>query len=202
MFHLRTARRGLTRSIWLTLLLTGVFVSGADGDFVSPYALSDFTLTNSSFADGNAATPDNGQSVVFTGPNDGSGLAGSTALTVVSRGTGTFRFSWIYTSLDVPGFDSAGYLVNGQLFPLATANGQSGSNAISVHAGDVIGFRIDSADNTGGAGVLTISNFSAPAATQIPIPATSPLAELVLAVALSGSGLMLATRRTRKRTGK
>jgi len=197
MFHMRTAPRVLTRSICLTLLLTGAFVSGAEGDFVSPYALSDFTLTNSSFANGYASTPDNGQSVVFTGPNDGSGLPGYTELKVVSRGTGLFRFSWVYTSLDVAGADSAGYLLNGQLYPLATANGQSGSNTVPVRTGDVIGFRIDTTDNVGEPGVLTISNFSAPAPAQI--PATSPLAEFVLFVALSGSGLKLATRRPTRR---
>jgi len=152
----------LTRLTRLGLLLLGAFVLTAEGDFVSPYGLSDFTLTNSGFADGYAATPDNGHSVVLTGPNDGSGFPGYTQLTVISHGDGPFQFTWVYSSLDVPNADSAGYLLNGHLYTLATADGQSGTVSIPVHHGDVIGFRIDSVDNIGEPGVLTISTSPLP----------------------------------------
>src|SRR6478672_9838074 len=114
------SRSGSGLLLCLALYFTGALVPGAKADFVSPYSLSDFTLSNSTSANGFAETPDGGHTVVFTGPNDGSGLPGFSELTAISRGTGLFRFHYAYTSFDSPNADSAGYLVNEQSFPLAT----------------------------------------------------------------------------------
>ena len=135
-------------SLLLALLITGAVVPAAKADFVSPYALGDFTLVNSTPSDnGTAVTPDGGRTVVLTGPNDGSGLPGFTELTVLSRGTGLFRFDYVYTSLDTPNGDFAGYILNGRVVPLASASGQSGTVSVAVRPGDRIGFRIDTVDN-------------------------------------------------------
>jgi hypothetical protein len=182
----------------LTLLLTGAVVPTAKADFVFPYALSDFTLLNSTPSDnGTAVTPDGGRTVIFTGPNDGSGLPGFTELTILSRGTGLFHFDYVYSSLDAPNGDFAGYILNGRVVPLASASGQSGTVSVAVRPGDRIGFRIDTVDNIGEPGVLTISNFSAPAAAPTTVPTLSTAAALVLAVLLSGSALLLLKRGAR-----
>jgi hypothetical protein len=193
----RPVAGSLKYALGLALLCTGTFVPAAKADFVTPYALSDFTLVNSANANGTATTPDNGRTVVFTGPNDGSGLPGFTELTVVARGTGLFQFDYVYTSLDVADVDFAGYLVNGHFFPLATSSGQSGTISVPVNIGDHIGFRIDTLDNIAEPGVLTISKFSAPRPAPVSVPALSTTATLILALLLSSSGLVL-MRRQRK----
>jgi hypothetical protein len=156
-------------------------------DFVPPFAISSFTLTNSTNADGSADSPDGGATLVLTGPNDGSGLPGYTEFTIVSPITGLFRFSYVYHSLDAPGRDSAGYVLNGAVHTLATADGQSGQVSIPVKTGDRIGFRIDTTDNIAEPGVLTISSFSPPAAA---VPTISGVGMVLLAALLAGSGLV------------
>jgi hypothetical protein len=123
---------------------------------------ADFTLTNSTFADGSALSPDSGLSLVITGPNDGSGEPGTTDLLAVALGTGVLQFDYAFATLDDPGYESAGYLLNGSYYLLADTDGESGSLTVSLVAGDAFGFELDSVDNTGGAGILTISDFSSP----------------------------------------
>jgi hypothetical protein len=174
-------------AVWLLLVFPGALVRGV-ADFVSPYALSDFTLTNSAFADGFAVTPDGGHSIVLTGPNDGSGLPGHTDLTVVSRGLGPFHFQYTYNSADVPGVDRAGYLINGQFHVIATDDGQTGSISVPATIGDRIGFRIESDDNSGEPGVLTIRDFSAGPAS---VPAASVLSLILTGGLLAASTCLL-----------
>src|SRR5690606_36309422 len=57
--------------------------------------------------------------------------------------------------------DAAYYIIKGNETLLSDQDG-SGSESVSVENGDIVGFRIRTSTNTGGAGVLTISNFSAP----------------------------------------
>ena len=178
-------------ALWLVLVAPGVVVPVA-ADFISPYALTDFTLTNSTFADGFAITPDGGHSIVLTGPNDGSGLPGYTELTVTSKGVGPFRFHYAYSSADAPGADRAGYLINGQFHVVASADGQSGSISAPIHLGDRIGFRVESDDNIGEPGVLTITDFSAGPAL---VPAASPGSLILTATLLALSSALFMRRR-------
>jgi hypothetical protein len=182
----------LKRFLFTAIFLAGAVVPAAKGDFVSPFALSNFTLANSANANGSATTPDAGHTVILTGPNDGSGLVGSTELTIVSPATGLFRFDWVYNSLDSPGADSGGYVLNGQFVVLATADGQSGSVSVQVRTGDRIGFRVDTVDNIAEPGVLTITNFAPPA---VAVPTLSTVGLLVLVLLLLMSGPMLLNRR-------
>jgi len=177
--------------LWLLLVFPG-FLAPGNADFISPYALSDFTLTNSTFADGFAVTPDAGHSIILTGPNDGSGLPGHTDLTVLSRGAGPFHFKFTYNSLDLPNVDRAGYLINGVFQVIATTDGQTGSISVPAHAGDRIGFRIESDDNLAEPGVLTITDFSAgPAA----VPATSLVSLILTGLLLVFSCWLFMSRR-------
>src|SRR5579864_9634721 len=71
-----------------------------------------FTLTNQS-ADGFATPSADGLTLVLTGGNDGSGLPGTTDLTTTALYSGLVAFDFSYSTLDQPGLDGAGYLVQG-----------------------------------------------------------------------------------------
>ncbi len=192
-------RRRLARSLCLCALLTGAFAPRIEADFIPPYALSDFTLLNSANADGSATTSDGGHSIVLTGPNDGSGLPGYTSLTLVSKLGGVFRFHYTYNSLDSPGYDSASYIVNGQVTTFASADGQSGDVSVTVKPGDRFGFRVDTVDNQGEPGVLTISDFTGPAfATAVPAASTASLP--LLAVLLLASAWLWMRKQSNRAT--
>jgi len=159
------------------LIAAGSFLAPqARAGFIQAYDLANFTLTNQN-ADGAAVTPDGGSSVVFTGGNNGSGLSGSTDLTIAAAISGLVSFQYSYLSLDTPGFDTAGFLVNGLFTQLTDTSGDSGKTAFSIAAGQRFGFRMTTFDNQGEPGILTISNFSAPSsAAAAPEPATWLLA--------------------------
>ena len=108
--------------------------------------------------------------IIFTGPNDGSDHPGHTDLTITSRGNGFFHFDYLYSSLDIPPFDFAGYLLGPTFYQLADTDGQSGTVDVPVLQGEIIGFRIESVDNQFAPGVLTITNFGAPVAGDAAVP--------------------------------
>jgi hypothetical protein len=116
--------------------------------------------------------------LILTGTNDGSGLPGATNLTIPAEAAGMFEFSYIFTTVDDPGFENAGYLLAGVFQPLADTNGESGSVMVPLYSGEIIGFSVSSMDNTGGAGVLTVTDFVAP----VPEPGSAQL--LLLGIAL------------------
>jgi hypothetical protein len=158
------ARKGKGATIWL---FCAVMASGftlapqARADFLGYYDFNNFT--QSSTSDGSAYTPDSGLTVVVVGGNSGSGLPGTTTLLINAPASGTVQFDYLYNSLDSPTFDSAGYVLNGVYSQLANADGQSGDVSFSVNAGDSFGFEVWTADNLGEPGIVTVSNFNAPA---------------------------------------
>jgi hypothetical protein len=152
------------------------------GSFTGGYDPSQFTLTNTdnglfpSFTDGTAMSPDGGLSLVLTGGNGGSGLPGETDFFIAALGTGIVQFHWAYFSSDpFTGFDSAGYLLGAPSSgtTLSSTSGEFGDVTFSVTQGQIFGFFAATADNTGGPGVLTISNFDAP--TGVPEPGTATM---------------------------
>ena len=152
---------------------------GHAGSIVN-FQLNDFTLSNTN-GDGSALTAAGGSTLIFTGPNNGSGLPGSTDLTTLAKGTGLVQFQYTYSTLDVwdpsdptatPN-DYAGYLLGSTFTQLANQDGQSGTVSFPVSLGQLFGFRIVTVDNLGEPGILTISNFTAPGgAASIPEPGT------------------------------
>ena len=183
---LNSKSRISSRSSFIPLLSTIVVIALtptlAKADFTGPYALGNFTLTNTHLnpaevipADGFAEVTPGGGSLILTGSNTGSGLlsGANTYLTIASQGTGLVSFSWSYSSLDIPQFDVGGYIRNSVFTALADTNGASGSTTFPVSLGQVFGFGVQTVDNQGEPGILTISNFSAPvAASAIPEPGT------------------------------
>ena len=175
------AGRRIFLSFCCVLALTGALAREAHAGLIG--AFQNFSLTNSTFANGHAETFDGGLSLLFTGPNDGSGAPGTTDLTMVVQSSGMFRFDYLYSSLDLPGYDFAGYLLSGNFFWLADSDGQSGTVSLPVFGGEIVGFRIGSQDNTGEPGVMTITNFSSPASAA-PEPRVFSLVLLAIALGI------------------
>jgi hypothetical protein len=183
----KLAARRIFLSFCCMSALAWASVGQAHAGFIG--AFQDFSLTNSAFANGYAETFDGGLSLLFTGPNDGSGEYGTTDLTEVVGGSGMFHFSYAYSSQDEAGYDFAGYLQNGSFFGLADTDGQSGTVNLPVLADDIVGFRIVSVDNLGEPGVMSITDFSSPGSTEAPEPGVFSL--VLFAIAL---GVMVGRR--------
>jgi hypothetical protein len=149
------------------LLLACVPREARAGGFIGYYAPAGFTLANVGgfLPNGSVSFPDT-MTLILTGTNDGSGLPGATDLTIPAQAAGLLEFSYLFTTLDDPGFENAGYLLSGQLFPLADTSGESGSVIVPVSSGEIIGFSAGSVDDTGGAGVLTVTDFVGPLAPE------------------------------------
>jgi hypothetical protein len=161
--------------------------------------------------DGSAVTNDSGFSVVITGGNSGIASAGgSTTFLIAAPAAGMVTFDWMYTSGDTNTPDCGGpcdaafYRVGSTSTFLAddtslSAPGQSVSGTgvtFSVTSGQIFGFAVDTADNQGGPGVLTISNFSAPpSVTAVPEPGTAFL--LFIGISLT-AGAHAWKKRSRK----
>jgi hypothetical protein len=178
--------KGKGASIWLfcgAMAISAALAPQARAGFIGYYDIGNFTQTTTS--DGFAYTPDLGLSVVVVGGNDGSGNYGTTDLVIQAPAAGMVQFNYLYNSLDTPGFDGAGYLLDGNFTPLADTNGQSGTLSFSVNSGDVFGFQVWTADNTGEPGIFTVSNFAAPAggSSGVPEPRTLPMVLLAAIVA-------------------
>ena len=143
----------------------------AAADFSGPYAPANWLLTTNG---GTGGATNDGTTLVLTGDNNAPG--NNTDYTIAAAASGTMSFDWNYTSIDTGTYDSGGYLINGAYTALAdNATPGGGSQSIPVNAGDIIGFRVFSADGLFGPGVLTITNFSGP------VPAPGALALLGLA---------------------
>ncbi len=174
--------------------------------------LGNWVLLNSSDpgTDGTAVPADGNLSLVLTGGQDGSGNPGVTTFLIAAPTTGFVSFDWSYTSNDfntpacvAPSFDqicdTAGFRLGSTFTYLADdtsqfTTGWSGSVApFSVTAGQMFGFEVDTADNQGEPGILTISNFNAPAA--VPEPGTALLL-------FAGIALTVSTQRWKKRSLK
>lgn len=111
-------------------------------------------------------------SIVLTGINDGSFIPGWTGLTIPAAGDGLFQFDYSFSTLDVPHYQYAGYIVGSTRTQLADTNGQSGSVSVSVLSGEIIGFYAGGDDQSGLPGTITVTNFNAP---DVPEPSTAQL---------------------------
>jgi hypothetical protein len=165
--------------------------------FLNAYSLTNFTLTNSdgvgglSGTDGSATSPDGALSIILTGGNSGSGLAGMTDLVIHATAAGLVRFQYSYSTFDSPGNDFAGYLLSDTFFKLSGADGDCnggpcpGMFQFPVALDERFGFRVETVDNQGEPGIFTISNFSVSSdSTDAPEPGTGPLVLGLLIAAL------------------
>ena len=128
--------------------------------FTGDFAPSNWTLTNNN-ADGSVDTT-NAESgtIILTGGDNGSNLPGTTDWTIPinSARAGNINFNWSYSTLDTPGFDSAGYLLNGIYTPLAIQDGDFSSSPVFVDVAinDIFGFRAETSSNSDGPPVFSV----------------------------------------------
>jgi hypothetical protein len=159
-----------SKVVLLTFLtLVSALSSRVTAAVITP-PLSSFGLTNTS-ADGTVDVGADHLSFTLTGGNTGSGLPGSTDFFTVSQTSGLVEFQYSYSSLDTPGFDSAGYRVGNIRTQLSFTDGESGFASLTVSAGQTYGWWVDTSDNTGEPGILSVS-FSPAVTPATPEPAS------------------------------
>ncbi len=186
----------INKFLKLTVLFLAV-VALAQADqigFAGLYDPSLWTLSNP--VGGSVDTSGAPGSVLITGGDSGPG-GGTTSWTIAAPASGLVSFDWSYLTYDGmgPGWDPAGWILNGgttQLTDSGGANSQSGSTSFGVVAGDTFGFYVYTIDGIMGPGTITPSNFSAPDGAGVPEPATL----LLVGVPLVLAGLR---RRSRQR---
>lgn len=148
-------------------------------DFTGPYDPANWTTAAP--AGGSIDTSGAPSTIVLLGPDSESD--GNLDFFILVPASGVISFDWSYSSIDSDDWDQAFYFVNGIPVFLAQNDSQgTGSESVSVLAGDTFGFRVFSRDGAFGPGVLTISNFSADDAGAIPEPSTMLLMVAGLAV--------------------
>src|ERR1019366_6099274 len=179
-------KRGKRRAHYVFLIATLVTIGGAcepklAGSSIIP---GNFTLINDN-ADGSLGMAPDVQSFVLTGGNNGSGLPGTTEVSVTATSSSLLKFAWFYSSLDIPGLDSAGYSLGTSRIQLANSDGSSGSLSVVVNAGETYGWWADTVDNTGEPGILTVQ-LAGPVA-QVPEPDTVSLVFAGLLMIMYGS---------------
>jgi hypothetical protein len=95
--------------------------------------------------------------------------------------------------------NDGGYLIDGVFTQLADTSGESGFASFSVTFGETFGFRVATVDNQGEPGILTVSDFSAPAPSAVPEPDTASIVFLCLPVA---AGMVFRQRFNRRRAAR
>jgi hypothetical protein len=200
--HLRPAFAALG-TLALVAIASSIAAPTAHAQFSGYYDPTNWTLTNTIDTDGSINTTAAPGAITLTGGNNSSIGPGTTAYSILSAGNGNVSFNWNYATPDSNAFfDPFVFRINGiERFRFnqgASVKTGSGALTFSVLSNDKIEFDIETIDNTMGAGNVTISNFSAPAAPSAPSVAPEPGSLALLGSAALGSIGVL----TKKRRGK
>jgi hypothetical protein len=137
----------------------------ARAQFSGSYRPAKFTTTLSAGSNGSVNTAATPASITISGSDNSSNpILANTDYTVTAVASGVWSFNWTYQTPDDPQFDPAGILVNGVFTQLSDNVNASQSNTYTgtVTAGNTIGFRVNSVDNSFGKATLTITSFSPP----------------------------------------
>lgn len=112
---------------------------------------------------------------------------------------GTVFFSWRFDSDDDRSLsDAAGYIVNGTFQEIANQDNSKGTvppPRLSLMGGQTFGFFVKTADNTGGVGRLTISDFGFDPA---PVPLETDALPVVVSLLFLGVGVWFKQRNGKK----
>lgn len=162
-------------NIAATLLLTtgGIAVTtDAKAAFIGYYSPSNWTFTQPPNGVGSVDSSGAPNSIVLEG-SQGTIAPGNVDFTITVPESGTWSFDWSYDSQDIVNStinDNGGYLLNNTFTRLAlnsdvVSGPVSGFISLSVSQGDTIGYRVSTSAGNSFPGLLTVSNFSAPAPT-------------------------------------
>lgn len=156
------------------LILTVAPAHADSTGFQGFYAPETWTVTGVDIGGSSAIFAADGSELVITGADGGVG-ADTDASHVIAT-DGVLTCEWSFLTLDIPFFDSAYYLINGDIEFLSDGFGSpnTGTLSVAVQAGDIFTFRVFSLDGVFGAGFLTITDFRAP----VPAPAALALVGL------------------------
>src|SRR5579885_1765370 len=94
--------------------------------FIGVYGPGNWTLTNTD-ADGTATFGSGDATLMLVGGNTGTGLPGSTDFLITVPLSGAIQLQYNYSSLDLPTYDFAGYLLGGSFVQLADTDGEHGT---------------------------------------------------------------------------
>ena len=197
--HARDTRAHVIAPRFLGVGLFLIFALQARAGFIGYYDPANFSLTNTN-ADGSVSAAPDGSSITITGGNNGSGEPGTTDFLINAPQTGFVTFNYLFSTLDFDPdagqlFDDAGFLLDGQFTPFSQLLSTDPVFYFNiVFAGQSFGFRVETADNIGEPGILTISNFSAPQPAEAPAP--EPSLGIVVFLGM-GAGAVWKWRQTR-----
>ena len=185
----------MQKTIRAASLALGAFALAA----FSTGAQAAWTFSNDSAGDGSIT----GSYPAFqiNGSDNGSGYDTAWYTETFASAT-TLTFTWQYASLDASGtvWDSAGYILGDTQTQLSIDSwpdvGSSGTVTVSVAAGQVFGFYVDSVDSTGGAGYLAINqDLVLPSAPPPPPPPAIPEPQTPVLMLAGLAALFAAVRR-------
>ena len=180
----------------ISVALASAPMPAAAVGFSGDYDPTNWTTTLSRSSDGSVDTSNAPTDITITGPNNLQALS-YINYTIGAPSSGTVSFDWIYNTIDLPGGDSFGYLINGVRTQLTDdPNTLPTGTAFSVVSGDIFGFYVTSTDGDLGAGIATIYNFSGPGSQSNPGSTDVPAPAAVLGV-LAAFGW---SRKLRRRT--
>jgi len=174
---------GLPVGAFIAVAMAAAPMPAAAVGFSGDYDPSNWTTTLSPASDGSVDTSNAPNDITITGPDN---LQGPSFInyTIGAPSSGTVSFDWLYSTIDLPGGDSFGYLING-VQTLLTDDQTTlpfGSTTLSVASGDIFGFYVASIDGDFGAGIATVYNFSGPGAPPTPGATDVPAPAAVLGV--------------------
>jgi hypothetical protein len=135
--------------------------SGQGNGFTGYYATAEWT-TNLDGGNGTAGVTTPISLQIFG--NNNNVVDSQTSFTTTAVVTGTYSFTWTWTTLDSPAFDPAFFILDGIQTNLTNSSGpsQTGTFSVTINAGSVFGFGIDATDGCCGAGNVIITNFTWP----------------------------------------
>ena len=172
--HPKTSIKYLANLAATLLLTSGGFAvtTEAKAAFIGYYSPSNWTFTQPPNGVGSVDSSGAPNSIVLEG-SQGTIAPGNVDFTITVPASGTWSFDWSYDSVDVVNStinDNGGYLLNNTFTRLAfnseVVNGPvSGFISLSVSQGDTIGYRVSTSAGNSFPGLLTVSNFNAPAPT-------------------------------------
>lgn len=188
---------GLPLGALIAAAMAAAPIPAAAVGFTGDYGPSNWNTTLSPASDGSVDTSNAPTDITITGPNN---LQGPSFInyTIKAPGSGFVIFDWLYSTIDFPGGDSFGYLINGTQTLLTDDQTTLpfGNTTFSVASGDIFGFYVASTDGDFGAGIATVYNFSGPEAPPPPSSTDVPAPAAVLGV-LAAFGW---SRKLRRRT--